>query len=149
MAFVLDASITACWAFDEEDHPDAGFAFDRTRAEEGVVPSLWWFEVPKYSDRERTAASDYRIRYRLFSAEPFAAATAHRPVSRRKRDPPAGAQSDVVRLRCRVSWNWPSGRDYRWQPRTPTCAGQRPAKGWPWFPAAMPRIPSPRGSSRG
>ena len=33
MAFVLDASITACWAFDEEDHPDAGFAFDRMRAE--------------------------------------------------------------------------------------------------------------------
>jgi len=45
MAFVLDASITACWAFDEEDHPDAGFAFDRMRAEEGAVPCLWWFEM--------------------------------------------------------------------------------------------------------
>jgi len=45
MAFVLDASITACWAFDDEDHPDAGLAFDRMRAEEGIVPSLWWFEV--------------------------------------------------------------------------------------------------------
>jgi len=45
MAFVLDASITACWAFDDEDHPDAGLAFDRMRAEEGVVHSLWWFEV--------------------------------------------------------------------------------------------------------
>jgi predicted nucleic acid-binding protein len=45
MAFVLDASITACWAFDDEDHPDAGLTFDRMRAEEGVVPSLWWFEV--------------------------------------------------------------------------------------------------------
>ena len=45
MAFVLDASITACWAFDDEDHPDAALAFDRMRAEEGVVPSLWWFEV--------------------------------------------------------------------------------------------------------
>jgi predicted nucleic acid-binding protein len=45
MAFVLDASITACWAFDDEDHPDARLAFDRMRAEEGVVPCLWWFEV--------------------------------------------------------------------------------------------------------
>jgi predicted nucleic acid-binding protein len=45
MAFVLDASITACWAFDDEDHPDASLAFERMRAEEGVVPSLWWFEV--------------------------------------------------------------------------------------------------------
>ena len=45
MAFVLDASITACWAFDDEDHPDASLAFERMRAEDGVVPSLWWFEV--------------------------------------------------------------------------------------------------------
>ncbi|MCX6621828.1 MAG: type II toxin-antitoxin system VapC family toxin [Acidobacteria bacterium] len=45
MAFVLDASITACWAFDDEDHPDTSLAFERMRAEEGVVPSLWWFEV--------------------------------------------------------------------------------------------------------
>jgi|SRR5580658_6478473 predicted nucleic acid-binding protein len=45
MAFVLDASITACWAFDDEDHPDASLAFDRMRDEEGVVPGLWWFEV--------------------------------------------------------------------------------------------------------
>ena len=45
MAFVLDASITACWAFQDEDHPDARVAFDRIRLEEAVVPCLWWFEV--------------------------------------------------------------------------------------------------------
>jgi predicted nucleic acid-binding protein len=45
MAFVLDASVAACWAFDDEDHPGASLAFDRMRAEEGVVPGLWWFEV--------------------------------------------------------------------------------------------------------
>jgi predicted nucleic acid-binding protein len=45
MAFVLDASITACWAFQDEDHPDAGLAFDRMRSGEAVVPCLWWFEV--------------------------------------------------------------------------------------------------------
>jgi predicted nucleic acid-binding protein len=45
MAFVLDASITACWAFRDEDHPDADLAFLRMRTEEAVVPCLWWFEV--------------------------------------------------------------------------------------------------------
>src|ERR1019366_1059557 len=45
MAFVLDASITGCWAFEDEGHPEAGLAFERMRAEEGVVPCLWWFEV--------------------------------------------------------------------------------------------------------
>jgi predicted nucleic acid-binding protein len=45
MAFVLDPSITACWAFQDEDHPDADLAFLRMRTEEAVVPSLWWFEV--------------------------------------------------------------------------------------------------------
>jgi predicted nucleic acid-binding protein len=45
MAFVLDASITACWAFQDEDHPDASLAFLQIRTQEGVVPSLWWFEV--------------------------------------------------------------------------------------------------------
>jgi len=45
MAFVLDASITACWAFQDEGHPEAGLAFHRMRDEEAVVPSLWWFEV--------------------------------------------------------------------------------------------------------
>jgi len=45
MAFVLDASIAACWAFQDEDHPDADLAFRRICAEEAVVPCLWWFEV--------------------------------------------------------------------------------------------------------
>lgn len=45
MAFVLDASITACWAFQDEDHPDASLAFVQVRTEEAVVPCLWWFEV--------------------------------------------------------------------------------------------------------
>jgi predicted nucleic acid-binding protein len=45
MAFVLDASVTACWAFADEDHPVAGAAFAHLQAEEAVVPALWWFEV--------------------------------------------------------------------------------------------------------
>ena len=45
MAFVPDASISACWAFQDEDHPDASLAFAQMRTQEAVVPCLWWFEV--------------------------------------------------------------------------------------------------------
>src|SRR5512140_777986 len=45
MAFVLDASITACWAFQDQDHPDARLAFLAMRTQEALVPCLWWFEV--------------------------------------------------------------------------------------------------------
>jgi predicted nucleic acid-binding protein len=45
MAFVLDASIAACWAFQDEDHPDAHLAFLEMRTQEALVPCLWWFEV--------------------------------------------------------------------------------------------------------
>ncbi len=45
MAFVLDASVSACWAFADEDHPAADAAFGSLRTEEAVVPALWWFEV--------------------------------------------------------------------------------------------------------
>src|ERR1039458_6306903 len=45
MAFVLDASVTACWAFHDEQHADADLALLKMRTEEAVVPSLWWFEV--------------------------------------------------------------------------------------------------------
>jgi hypothetical protein len=45
MPFVLDASIAACWGFDDEDHLTAAPALERIRADEGRVPSLWWFEI--------------------------------------------------------------------------------------------------------
>ncbi len=45
MPFVLDASVTACWAFDDEDHPVAALALERIRSDEARVPSLWWFEI--------------------------------------------------------------------------------------------------------
>ena len=45
MPFVLDASIAACWAFDDEDHPTAALALERIRTDEAHVPSLWWFEI--------------------------------------------------------------------------------------------------------
>jgi predicted nucleic acid-binding protein len=45
MPFVLDASIAACWAFDDEGHPAAALALERVRTDEACVPSQWWFEV--------------------------------------------------------------------------------------------------------
>jgi predicted nucleic acid-binding protein len=45
MPFVLDASIPACWVFQDEQDPRADAAFVRINADEAVVPSLWWFEI--------------------------------------------------------------------------------------------------------
>jgi predicted nucleic acid-binding protein len=45
MPFVLDASIVACWAFADEDHPVAEMALERIRIDEAHVPALWWFEI--------------------------------------------------------------------------------------------------------
>jgi predicted nucleic acid-binding protein len=45
MPFVLDASIVACWAFADEDHPIADLALERMRTDEAHVPALWWFEI--------------------------------------------------------------------------------------------------------
>ena len=42
---MLDASIAACWAFDDEDHPVAALALERVRTDAARVLSLWWFEV--------------------------------------------------------------------------------------------------------
>ena len=45
MPFVLDASVAAGWAFDDDDHPVAALAFERIRFDEARAPSLWWFEI--------------------------------------------------------------------------------------------------------
>ena len=45
MAFVLDASVAACWAFEDESHPLAELALERLRTEPALVPALWWFEL--------------------------------------------------------------------------------------------------------
>ncbi len=44
MAFVIDASVTASWAFVEND-PRAEIAFDRLLVESATTPWLWWYEV--------------------------------------------------------------------------------------------------------
>ena len=47
MPFVLDASVAACWAFDDEDYHTAELPLERVGTDEARVPSLWWFEVRK------------------------------------------------------------------------------------------------------
>jgi predicted nucleic acid-binding protein len=45
MPFVLDASVTACWFFPDEIHPDAFEAWRRSDTDPMLVPLHWWFEV--------------------------------------------------------------------------------------------------------
>lgn len=45
MAFVLDASIVACWALRDEHATVAERALGRLSSDEAVVPALLWFEV--------------------------------------------------------------------------------------------------------
>jgi predicted nucleic acid-binding protein len=43
--FVVDASVAAAWAFDDEDHPVARHAIRRLQGDEAIAPALWWFEL--------------------------------------------------------------------------------------------------------
>ncbi|KAA6464846.1 type II toxin-antitoxin system VapC family toxin [Acidobacteria bacterium AB60] len=47
MPFVLDASVTASWAFPDEQDPVADRAGQllESSSDNAIVPSLWWFEV--------------------------------------------------------------------------------------------------------
>lgn len=47
MPFVLDASVTASWAFPDEHSPVATRAGEllETSSDGAIVPSLWWFEI--------------------------------------------------------------------------------------------------------
>jgi predicted nucleic acid-binding protein len=45
MPLVLDASVTASWAFRDEQHAHADLALEHIRTDQALAPSLWWFEV--------------------------------------------------------------------------------------------------------
>ena len=45
MSFVLDASVTACWCFPDEQSVVADAALRRLTDEEALVPSLWTLEI--------------------------------------------------------------------------------------------------------
>ncbi len=75
MAFVLDASVAACWMFDDEDHPKAAEALQRLRAEEAHAPILWRFEIYNIVSvnvrRGRVAESQGRAFLRSLSRLPI------------------------------------------------------------------------------
>jgi len=103
MAFVLDASITACWAFQDEDHPDASLAFVRMATEEAVVPSLWWFEV-------RNILIVNERRRRIAEPESLAATNPRGPGSGRKRDSAPCTGPSAVGIRRRSSGTGAAGK---------------------------------------
>lgn len=45
MPFVLDASVAAGWAFDDETLPLPRITLDRLEHDRALVPALWWFEI--------------------------------------------------------------------------------------------------------
>lgn len=45
MPLVVDASIAACWALDDEVDARADRVLDRLRTDAVMVPALWWFEL--------------------------------------------------------------------------------------------------------
>ncbi len=45
MPFVLDASVTICWAFADESEAKARAALARLEKDSARVPGLWWYEV--------------------------------------------------------------------------------------------------------
>ena len=73
MPFVLDASIAACWAFEDENHPAAALALERIRTDEALVPGIWWFEVRSTLIVNERHGRLFAGRYRHFSARALAA----------------------------------------------------------------------------
>jgi predicted nucleic acid-binding protein len=75
MPFVVDASVTACWAFEDEDHPTAALAFDRLATDDALAPGLWWYEVRNLlvmnERRSRRNPADTAAFLRLLSAMPI------------------------------------------------------------------------------
>jgi|HubBroStandDraft_6_1064221.scaffolds.fasta_scaffold234285_4 predicted nucleic acid-binding protein len=80
MPFVLDASIAACWAFDDT-HRVAMSALKRVRTDEVRVPSLWWSEV-----RNTLIVSERRGRLTESDTAMFLRGLASRLIGRRGGD---------------------------------------------------------------
>jgi len=45
MPFILDASVTACWCFSDEQSAIADSAMDRLLDDEALAPALWTIEI--------------------------------------------------------------------------------------------------------
>jgi predicted nucleic acid-binding protein len=89
MPFVVDASITACWALHDEDHPRADLAFARLRTDDALAPALWWFEV-----RNILVVSERRKRLTAAETAVFLRDLARLPITIDR----APEESEVLRL---------------------------------------------------
>src|SRR3954451_9186624 len=103
MAFVVDASIAASWAFPDEGHPVASEALNRVRTEAAQVPSLWWFEV-----RNTLIVNERRGRITEADTAAFLLDIGRLPIvidrtPRWQHDSDAGAPTSAERLRCQLS----------------------------------------------
>ena len=81
MPFVLDASVTASWCFDDESAHRADAAIDRLPHDHAVVPALWWFEI-----RNILVVNERRGRIDSADADMFLNDLARLPI-RIERDP--------------------------------------------------------------
>ncbi|MGH9607950.1 MAG: type II toxin-antitoxin system VapC family toxin [Terracidiphilus sp.] len=75
MAFVLDASISAVWAFYDESSSLAELAASRLEAEFAMVPPIWWYEVRNLlvvnERRRRITADDSAVFLELIASYPI------------------------------------------------------------------------------
>jgi predicted nucleic acid-binding protein len=75
MPFVLDASVTAVWAFSDESSPVAELADSRLDSDVGLVPRIWWYEIRNMlvvnERRQRITAADSVIFLQSLSGFPI------------------------------------------------------------------------------
>ncbi len=86
---VVDASVTACWAFRDEGHPCADLALERLHTGEALVPALWWFEV-----RNILVVNERRGRITEAETSVFLSDLEHLPITMDR----APESSEVLRL---------------------------------------------------
>ena len=89
MPFVLDASVTAAWAFEDEQDSLAGEALEMTAQDEAFTPALWWFEV-----RNTLVVNERRKRIHSLDTARFSRELARLPI----RIDSAPDEAEVLRL---------------------------------------------------
>jgi hypothetical protein len=45
LPFIVDASVAACWALEDESDSRADVAFDLPQRDFALVPPIWWYEI--------------------------------------------------------------------------------------------------------
>ncbi len=76
MPFVLDASVTACWCFPDEQSAVADAAMDRLLDDQAIAPALWAIEI-----RNILIVNERRGRIEPDEADAFLRDLARLPIS--------------------------------------------------------------------